>query len=290
VLKTLLYPFLILGLLILPSCSSKNSTSNETYESVFSPKVFYEEVVKSAVNCYFRYLSPDHYPDRWASKKSSEAKKYSWVEYSSLSDYYEFRLEDKTTFKNEDADEVTSTQKCIDFLNDQINTLNSYDDNDARDLQQLYRDLLSNRQSYLEQANLITALEINSSNRAKYLEIEDAKRTLNDSAEVTFFEVRELIDYYEAGTVKIFIERCPDAFSVWGRDIQTDGSILLTNIGDASQDVTFKVRYKDNDGVFTGEKLIIANVPGKSKMREILTGGIGPTTGGALFPARCIIE
>ncbi len=290
-LKTLLYPFLTLAIVLLPSCSSGNNSLNETSESVFYPYDFYEEIVKNSSDCNLNYLTPDYEPPKWSSKRTSEADKFSWVEYSSFSDYYEFRLEDNS-YKAYDLEDVTSTQKCIEFLTVQISDLNSFEETDANSLQVLYQDLLENRQSYLDQAKLMASTEINKTNRAKYLDFEGAKRTLDESLVVTFFEVRKLIDYSWFNSVKVFIERCPDAFSILGRDTQVDGSILLTNTSDSSKTVDIKVRYQDNEDIFVGYDLVYETVPSNSKLRTRISGGgaSGPITGGAIFPARCTLD
>jgi hypothetical protein len=250
-----------------------------------------EEILKNTSNCKLYYLSPDHEPSNWQSKKTSESDKYSWVDYNRFSDYYEFRLEDDS-YKGYDLEDVTSTQKCIDFLNVQIKTLSAIEQVDAQNLLGLYQDLLKNRQSYLEQAKLMASTEINKANRAKYLELEGAKVSLTEPLEVIFFEIRKLIDYSYYGSVQVFIERCPDAFSILGRDTDINGSILLTNTDASSQTVNITVRYKDNDGVLVGSSPVYETVPGDSKVRKDISGAgsSGPVSGGAVFPAVCTIS
>ena len=288
--KLFLYPFIALGLIFLPSCSSGTNSADDKSESIFYPNDFYEKIVKNASNCDFGYLTPDHEPSTWKSKKASEADKYSWVEFDSLIDYYEFRLEDKSS-KGANLEDMKSTQRCIDFLTLQIDVLNTYKDLDAKNLHSLYQDLLKNRQSYLEQAKLMASTEINNANRAIYLKFEGAKRTLNGAMEVTFFEARKLIDFSWSGSVKVFIERCPDAFSISGINTQINGSILLTNTSASSETVNITVRYQDNEGIFIGDDIIFETVPGNSKVRREISGAgaSGAVTGGAIFPARCIL-
>ena len=250
-----------------------------------------EEILKNASNCKLYYLSPDHEPLNWQSKKTSESDKYSWVDYNSISDYYEFRLKDDS-YKDYDLEDVTSTQKCIDFLTIQIKALNTIEQTDAQNLLGLYQDLVENRQSYMEQAKLMASTEINKANRTKYLELEGAKRSLAEPLEIIFFEIRKLIDYSYYGSVQVFIERCPDAFSILGNDTEIEGSILLTNTSGSSQTVDLTVRYKDDDGVLVGSSGIYETVPGDSKVRSDLNaaGSSGPVSGGAFFPAVCTIS
>ena len=290
-LKLLLYPLLALALLLLPSCSSGTDSSEETLQSFFDREPFMEEILKNASNCKLYYLSPDHEPSNWQSKKTSESDKYSWVDYNSISDYYEFRLKDDS-YKGYDLEDVTTTQKCIDFLTVQIKALNTIEQTDAQNLLGLYQDLLENRQSYMEQAKLMASTEINKANRAKYLELEGAKRSLEEPLEIIFFEIRKLIDYSYYGSVQVFIERCPDAFSILGNDTEIEGSILLTNTSGSSQTVDLTVRYKDDDGVLVGSSGIYETVPGDSKVRSDLNaaGSSGPVSGGAFFPAVCTIS
>jgi len=252
-----------------------------------------EEILKNTNNCKLYYLSPDHEPLNWQSKKTSESDKYSWVDYNSSSDYYEFRLEDDDgSYKGYDLEDVTSTQKCIDFLTVQIKALNTNEHPDAQNLLGLYQDLLENRQNYMEQAKLMASTEINKANRAKYLELEGAKVSLAESLENIFFEIRKLIDYSYYGSVQVFIERCPDAFSILGNDTQIDGSILLTNTKGISETVDITVRYKDDDGVLVGSRGIYETVPGNSKVRIDISGAgsSGPVSGGAFFPAVCTLS
>jgi hypothetical protein len=250
-----------------------------------------EDILKNQSNCKLYALTPDYEHSNWQSKKTSESDKYSWVDYNRLSDYYEFRLEDDS-YKGDDLEDVTSTQKCIDFLTVQIKALNTNEQIDAQNLLGLYQDLLDNRQSYLEQSKLMAATEINKANRAKYLELEGEKVYLARSSEAIFFEIRKLIDYSWFGSVKVFIERCPDAFSVGGTNQVIDGSILLANTSSNSVTVDMTVRYKDEDGILVGDSGIYETVPGNSKVRKIISGAgsSGPVSGGADFPAVCTIS
>lgn len=291
--KLLLYPLLALAVLLLPSCSSGTDSSEEKSPSYFPRDAYLDAIKKNASNCAINYLTPDNEAHNWQSKRVSESDKYSWIDYNSISDYYEFRLEDDdNSYKGYDLEDVTSTQKCIDFLTVDIQLLNKYEQINAQKLRGLYQDLMENRQSYLEQSKLMASTEINKANRAKYLELEDAKVSLAKSSEVIFFEIRNLIDYYNYDSVKVFIERCPDAFSILGKDTQIDGSILLTNFSGGSQTVSMTVRYKDNDGVLVGSSSIYETVPGNSKVRVGISaaGSSGPVGGGAIFPAVCTIS
>jgi hypothetical protein len=291
--KLLLYPLLALALLLLPSCSSGTDSSEEKSPSYFPRYAYLDEIKKNASNCAIDYLTPDHEPLYWQSKRFSESDKYSWIEYNPILDYYDFRLEDDDdSYKSTDLEDVTSTQKCIDFLRVDIQLLNKYEQINAQKLRGLYQDLIENRQSYLEQSKLMASTEINKANRAKYLDLEDAKVSLNKSSEVIFFEIRKLIDYVNYEKVKVFLERCPDAFSILGKDTQIDGSILLTNFGSGSQTVSMKVLYKDSDGVLVGSSSIYETVPGNSKMRVGISaaGSSGPVGAGATFPAVCTIQ
>ena len=291
--KLLLYPLLALALLLLPSCSSGIDSSEEKSPSYFPRDAYLYEIKKNASNCAIDYLTPDHEPAYWQSKRFSESDKYSWIQYNGILDYYDFRLEDDDdSYKSTDLEDVTSTQKCIDFLRVDIQLLNKYEQINAQKLRGLYQDLIENRQSYLEQSKLMASTEINKANRAKYLELEDAKVSLNKSSEVIFFEIRKLIDYVNYEKVKVFLERCPDAFSILGKDTQIDGSILLTNFSSGSQTVSMKVLYKDSDGVLVGSSSIYETVPGNSKVRVGISaaGSSGPVGAGAIFPAVCTIQ
>ena len=251
-----------------------------------------EEILKNISNCKLYALSPDHKHTNWQSKKTSESDKYSWVDYNSITDDYEWRLKEVDYYKGSNLEDVTSTQKCIDFLTVQIKALNTNEQIDAQNLLGLYQDLLENRQSYLEPAKLMASTEINKANRAKYIELVGAKVSLTEPLEVIFFEIRKLIDYSYRGSVQVFIERCPDAFSFGSTNQVIDGSVLLTNTNGISETVDITVRYKDDDGVLVGDSSIYETIPGNSKVRKVISGegSSGPVSGGNNFPAVCTIS
>jgi hypothetical protein len=250
-----------------------------------------QQLKQNRSNCDLGYISTDRQPSYWQSKRSSESAKYSWIEYNDISDYYEFRLEDPS-FSDFDVKDVTLAQKCISFLTSQITELKSYEEKEALKLSGLYQELLTNRNNFLTQSQAMTALTINNANRAKYLEIEDAKRTLIDAKDLIFIEIRKLIDYFYYGSVKVYLERCPDAFSIFGNDTINDGSVLLTNTSSSSTTVDLTVRYKDNEGILVGDSLIYETVPGNSKVRVTISaaGSSDAVGGGANFPPSCTFD
>lgn len=273
--------------------SSESSEVEEAAQPYFDHSSYMADLKRNRSNCKLIYLSPDHQKDYWKSKRESESYEYSWIEYDSLSDYYDFRLEDEDgSYAGFDDEDVVLTQKCISFLATQIESLKVYEEVDAKKLLGLYQSLLSNRQGYLEQSQLMAGLEFTKANRAKYLELEGAKRGFSDSLELIFYEIRKLIDFFYYGSVKVHLERCPDAFSIFGNDTINDGSVLLTNTSDSSATVDLTVRYKDSEGVIVGDSLIYETVPGKSKVRVDISaaGSSEAVGGGAYYPPSCTFD
>ena len=277
---------------VLTGCGSNTSDSAEESAVAYFDNAAYMQLLKqNRSNCDLGYISTDRQPSYWQSKRSSESAKYSWIEYNDISDYYDYRLEDPS-YSEFDIKDVTLAQKCIGFLTSQITELKSYEDKEAVKLSGLYQELLTNRTNFLAQSQAMTALTINKTNRAKYLEIEDAKRTLIDAKDLIFIEIRKLIDYFYYGSVKVFLERCPDAFSVFGNDTINDGSVLLTNTSSSSTTVDLTVRYKDTEGILVGDSLIYETVPGNSKVRVTISaaGSSDAVGGGANFPPSCTFD
>lgn len=276
---------------MLTGCGSNNSESiEESAVAYFDNSTYMQQLKQNRSNCELEYISADRQSNYWQSKRTSESEKYSWIEYNEISDYYDFKLEDPS-YEEYDAKDVTLAQKCVDFLTAQITELKVYEDQEAVKLIGLYQELLTNRTNFLTQSQAMDALVINKTNRAKYLEIEDAKRTLTDAKELIFFEIRKLIDYFYYGSVKVFIERCPDAYSIFGNDTVKDGSVLLVNTSSSSSQVDLTVRFTDSEDVIVGDWGIYEDVPGNAKIRVDISGSgsSGPVTGGAVYPPRCTI-
>jgi hypothetical protein len=283
--------FLVVSVL-LTGCSS--SSTEESFESpeIYFDHVNYGRALQANANiCDFDFSSPDHPPYYWSSKKQSEADKYSWIEYNSNSDYYEYRLEDPS-FAEYDLGDVSDAKKCIEFLSSNIEGLESDEHEDAVTLKRLYGNALANRKDYLVQAELMASIEITKANRAKYLEVEGAKRGLDDAIELMLPEIRELIDFFYYGSVKVFLERCPDAYSVLGNDTLESGYVLLTNTSSSAENVDLTVRFKDSEGVLVGDDLIYETVPGNSKVRVEISaaGSSGPVISGHSYPPRCTFD
>ncbi len=272
----------------LSACSSTSSAPEVAEEASFDNATFMSALKEQHENCELEYMSPDHNVSYWQTKKESESTKYSWVEYSDYSDYYEYRLEDPS-YAEYDLADVENAKKCIAFITSEINSLASLEDEEAKTLGIVYNDLLNNRQDYLVQSEAMAALEINKANRSKYMAIEDKKRSLTSVKEVIFFKIRELIDFRYVGAVKVFLERCPDAFSVMGNDTIIDGSVLLTNTSGSDQQVDLTFRFKDTEGVVVGDDLVYETVPGDSKLRASISaaGSSGAVGGGATYPPNC---
>jgi hypothetical protein len=276
---------------VLTGCGSSNSESaEESAVAYFEHSTYMQQLKQNRSNCELQYISTDRPPGYWQSKRTSESGKYSWIEYNEISDYYEFRLEDPS-YAEYGVEEVALAQKCIDFLTGQISELKVFEDKEAVKLTGLYQDLLTNRINFLAQSQAMNALTINKANRAKYLEIEDAKRTLTDAKELIFIEIRKLIDFFYYGSVKVFIERCPDAYSIFGNDTVEDGSVLLVNTSSSSRQVDLTVRFTDDEGVIVGDWGIYEDVPGNAKIRVDISasGSSGPVTGGVAYPPSCSI-
>lgn len=277
---------------LLTGCSSSSTEESlESPEPYFDNMAYAKALQANANSCDFDFSSPDHPLYLWSSKKQSESDKYSWIEYNSISDYYEFRLEDPS-YAEYDLGDVTDAKKCIEFLSSTIEELKVYENEDAVSLKRLYGDALANRTDYLVQAELMTSIEITKANRAKYLEVEGAKRGLDDAIELMLPEIRELIDFFYYGSVKVFLERCPDAYSVLGNDTVESGYVLLTNTSSSSADVDLTVRFKDSEGVLVGDDLIYESVPGNSKVRVKISaaGSSGPVFSGYAYPPRCTFD
>ena len=283
--------FLVFSILLTGCSSSSTEKSLESSEPYFDNVVYGQDLRSNANSCDFDFSSPDHPPYFWRSKKQSESDQYSWVEYDSNSDYYEYRLEDPS-YAEYDLGDVTDAKKCIEFLSNTIEGLKIYENEDAVSLKRFYGDALANREAYLVQAELMTSIETTKANRAKYLEVEGAKRGLNDAIELMLPEIRELIDFFYYGSVKVFLERCPDAYSVLGNDTINSGYVLLTNTSSSTENVDLTVRFKDSDGVLVGDDLIYESVPGNSKVRVEISaaGSSGPVISGNSYPPRCTFD
>jgi hypothetical protein len=283
--------FLVVSVLLTGCSSSSTEESLESPETYFDHVNYGRALQANANICDFDFSSPDHPPYYWSSKKQSEADKYSWIEYNSNSDYYEYRLEDPS-FAEYDLSDVTDAKKCIEFLSSNIEGLESDEHEDAVTLKRLYGNALANRKDYLVQAELMASIEITKANRAKYLEVEGAKRGLDDAIELMLPEIRELIDFFYYGSVKVFLERCPDAYSVLGNDTLESGYVLLTNTSSSAENVDLTVRFKDSEGVLVGDDLIYESVPGNSKVRVEISaaGSSGPVISGHSYPPRCTFD
>jgi hypothetical protein len=283
--------FLVISILLTGCSSSSTEESLASSEPYFDNVVYGQDLRSNANSCDFDFSSPDHPPYYWRSKKQSESDQYSWIEYDSNSDYYEYRLEDPS-YAEYDLGDVTDAKKCIEFLSNTIEGLKIYESEDAVSLKRLYGGALANREAYLVQAELMTSIEITKANRAKYLEVEGAKRGLNDAIELMLPEIRELIDFFYYGSVKVFLERCPDAYSVLGDDTINSGYVLLTNTSSSTENVDLTVRFKDSDGVLVGDDLIYESVPGNSKVRVEISaaGSSGPVISGNSYPPRCTFD
>jgi hypothetical protein len=283
--------FLVVSVLLTGCSSSSTEESLESSEPYFDHVVYGKDLQANANICDFDFSSSDHPPYYWRSKKQSESDQYSWVEYDSNSDYYEYRLEDPS-YAEYDLSDVTDANQCIEFLTRTIESLNFYEDEDAVTLKRLYGNALANRKDYLIQAELMTSIEITKANRAKYLEVEGAKRGLDDAIELMLPEIRELIDFFYYGSVKVFLERCPDAYSVLGNDTLESGYVLLTNTSSSAENVDLTVRFKDSEGVLVGDDVIYESVPGNSKVRVEISaaGSSGPVISGHSYPPRCTFD
>ena len=283
--------FLVVSILLTGCSSGSTEESLESSEPYFDNVVYAKALQANANSCDFDFSSPDHPQYLWSSKKQSESDKYSWIEYNSISDYYEFRLEDPS-YAEYDLGDVTDAKKCIEFLSNAIEELKVFENEDAVSLKRLYGDALENREAYLVQAELMTSIEITKANRAKYLEVEGAKRGLNDAIELMLPEIRELIDFFYYGSVKVFLERCPDAYSILGNDTINSGYVLLTNTSSSTENVDLTVRFKDSEGVLVGDDLIYESVPGNSKVRVNISaaGSSGPVSSGYSYPPRCTFD
>ena len=283
--------FLVVSILLTGCSSSSTEESLESSVPYFDNVIYGQDLRSNANSCDFNFSSPDHPPYFWRSKKQSESDQYSWIEYDSNSDYYEYRLEDPS-YVEIDLEDVTNAKKCIEFLSNTIEGLKIYESEDAVSLKRLYGDALVNREAYLVQAELAASIEITKANRAKYLEVEGAKRGLSDAIELMLPEIRELIDFFYYGSVKVFVERCPDAYSVLGNDTINSGYVLLTNTSSSTENVDLTVRFKDNEGVLVGDDLIYESVPGNSKVRVDISaaGSSGGVFGGYAYPPRCTFD
>ena len=283
--------FLVVSILLTGCSSSSTEESLESSVPYFDNVIYGQDLRSNANSCDFNFSSPDHPPYFWRSKKQSESDQYSWIEYDSNSDYYEYRLEDPS-YVEIDLEDVTNAKKCIEFLSNTIEGLKIYESEDAVSLKRLYGDALVNREAYLVQAELAASIEITKANRAKYLEVEGAKRGLSDAIELMLPEIRELIDFFYYGSVKVFVERCPDAYSVLGNDTINSGYVLLTNTSSSTENVDLTVRFKDGEGVLVGDNLIYESVPGNSKVRVEIsaTGSTGPVISGYSYPHRCTFD
>lgn len=280
----------LLTSLLLTACGS--SDSSESTEAPYYDHIpFRQALVEADEICELQYLSSDYEPYRWKSKKASEVDQYYWMEYSSDYDYYDFALDD-SKYEKFDDDEVISTQKCIDFVASQISLLEEYEDSAAKNLLATYQEFLANQQAFLIQAKALADLVINKANRNQYLEIVNIQVPLEEEKEKIFFKLRRLIDFDWYGSVRVFIERCPDAYSILGRDTLNDGYVLLSNTSNASQEVDLTIRFKDDEGVLVGDTLVYEDVPGRSKVRVSISasGSSGPVAGGNVFPATCFID
>ena len=274
---------------LLTGCGS--TAPDKSSEPFFDHMVYAKSLQANANNCHFNFLSSDHPPYYWLSKKKTESDQYSWIQYDDYSDYYEFRLNDPS-YSEYDLEDVSTANKCIEFLSDAIEGLKIFKEQDASNLMRLYGEALANRKEYLAQSEIMTSIEVNQKNRAKYLEVEGAKRGLNDSIELLLPEIRDLIDFFYVGSVKVFLERCPDAYTVLGNDTVESGFVLLTNTSSSTEDVDLTVRFKDNEGVLIGDDSIYESVPGNSKVRVEISavGSSGPVLSGFAYPPRCTFD
>jgi hypothetical protein len=271
--------------------SSCSSNSSSTSAGDFDHKSHMSRLELSFSNCEIEFLSNNHPISYWQSNRASEAEIYPWIEETN-GDYYQLLIDDPEIFRKDDLLAPKKTEICINNLANEIERLALIANPDAKSLSMLYESLIANRQEYLISARAIAALKINETNRAKYLELEDKRRDLTRSKEAIFYRIRELIDFDQVNSTRIYVERCPDAFSVFGSDTVNDGSLLLSNVSSSDDEVNFTVSYKGDDGIFVGETPVNVRVPANSKLRVSISasGSAGPVTGGAYYPKNCSIQ
>jgi len=281
--------------LLLSSCSSSSDEqTSEIVESGFIAREYMNELSKHHKECELKYIGESRITTdtSWKSKRWSEVEKYSWIEHSDLVDYYEFRIDDPS-FGDFDLADAVNVKGCIDFLSSETAKLEGLSDGEALALLSLYKELLENKTKYLVPADsMVALLPLTNSDRSDYLKLEDQKKKLEKQNKELFFSIRALIDYYNyAPRVKVYLEKCPTAFSLSGKDYNDDGSALLVNESSSNINVSFTVRFKE-DGVIVGDDYINENVPANSKVRALISasGSSQVVSGGVSFPPVCSID
>ena len=244
------------------------------------------------------FYSVAKYPfvnDLWKSKRDSEVVKYSWMEFSDTSDFYEIVKEYQSAYQVDNDARVENTQECIDYLQYYIGGLEWFSQNEAADLNVKLKALFNNRKLYLLSALEMKNLPITEKNRSKYLELEDQIRSLNDEKDSLFYSIRAQIDFVELTNtpIRVYIEKCPTAFSINILEVQNyrdDGSVLLVNDSDSSETISFRVQFI-NEGIIVGDDRVSETVPAKSKSRVKISalGSSEEVTGGTSFPLKCSV-
>jgi len=281
--------------LVLSSCSSSSDEqTSEVVASGFNAREYMDNLSKYYNECELKYIGESGLVTEtlWKSKRWSEVEKYSWVEYSDFSDYYEFRIDDPS-FGDFDVADAVNAKSCIDSLSSEIAKLEKVSDGEALALLSLYKELFENKSNYLVPADAMVALlPLTNSERSDYLKLTDQKKKLEKRNKELFYSIRALIDYYNyAPGVKVYLEKCPTAFSLSGQNYNDDGSALLVNESSSSINVSFTVRFTE-DGIIVGDDFINENVPANSKVRVLISasGSSQAVSGGIAFPPVCSID
>lgn len=281
-------------LILLTGCSSdSDQQTSEVIESSFAEE-YMNTLSKQNEVCELLYIGKSRLTtdSLWKSKRWSEVEKYSWIEYSDLVDYYEFRIDDPS-FGDFDLADAGNAKSCIDFLSSEMAKLEGLSNDEAPALLLLYKEWFENKTKYLVPAeSMVALLPLTNSDRSDYLKLTDQKKKLEKQNKELFYSIRALIDYdiYAPG-MKVYLEKCPTAFSLSGKDYNDDGSLLLVNESSSSFNVSITVRFKE-DGVIVGDDYINETVPANSKVRALISasGSSEAVSGGITFPPKCSID
>lgn len=223
------------------------------------------------------------------SKIPSESMKYDWVDYSDTSDYYQYRLEDPS-YLTDDLNQSKGFQRCSEFLKNEIINFKSDTSDKYSALTPLVASLLKN----VESASAVTLSQSNLPNvkasRNKYMELEDLRRRLQTEREATFGQIRSIIDVTYFGDVQVYIPRCPTYFTAVTTTEDWPGTVILKNMGNSSQKVTFNLIIKNKDGIIIDTIPIDEEVPANSTLQKSITAfGASEGIGGIIFPPTCSI-
>jgi hypothetical protein len=187
--------------------------------------------------------------------------------------------------------ELRDSLACERFLSSRVAHYSDDPRLDAQQLREYYEQLLSLRIAINEFYKLQERLNLDlRPNETRWVKNWNQFLNNQDAIQDLLFQIRKLIDWKKIGGVKVFVEKCPTAYSLFGRNVVADGRVFLENTRQTSSFVDFRVLTRQ-DGVITGDQYVSRELPASSTASvSIYASDLSDaTSGGESFPPICEI-